>query len=67
VSAIRSSPFRREPQAKPTACGICVAIGTQIEATLYSAGFHQPAGCPRHQESTVDTGIPRRSPIADSR
>ena len=46
---------------------ICVPIGTQIEATLYSAGFHQPAGCPRHHESTVETGIPRRSPIADSR
>ena len=34
VSAIRSSPFRREPQANPTACGICVAMGTQIDATL---------------------------------
>jgi hypothetical protein len=28
----------------------CVAIGTQIEATFQSAGFHQPAGWPRHQE-----------------
>src|SRR5918999_3465814 len=67
VSAIRSSPLSREPQANPTACGIWVAIGTQIDATPYSSGFHQPAGCPRHQESTVETGIPRRSPIADSR
>jgi len=65
--ATRSSPFNLDPQAKPTACGTCVAMGTQIEATLYSSGFHHPAGCPRHQERTVETGIPRRSPIADSR
>jgi hypothetical protein len=65
--ATRSSPFSAEPQANPTACGICVAIGTQIDATLKSFGFHHPAGWPRHQERTVDTGMPRRSPIADSR
>jgi len=67
VSATRSSPFSAEPQAKPTACGIWVAMGTQIDATLYSVGFHQPAGWPRHHESTVETGIPRSKPIADSR
>src|SRR4029450_3371903 len=67
VSATRSSPFSAEPHAKPTACGICVAIGTQMEATLYSVGFHHPAGCPLHQDSTVDTGIPRSRPTAHSR
>ena len=44
-----------------------VAIGTQIDATRHSSGFHQPAGWPRHHESTVAGGIPRSSPIADSR
>jgi hypothetical protein len=61
------SPRSFLPQASPAACGTWVPIGTQIEATLKSSGFHQPAGCPRHHESTVETGIPRRSPIADSR
>src|SRR5919204_2636550 len=61
------SPRSFFPQASPAACGTCVPIGTQIEATFQSAGFHQPAGCPRHQESTVDAGMPRSSPIADSR
>ena len=28
-----SSPFSFEPQAKPVACGTCVPIGTQIDAT----------------------------------
>ena len=28
------SPFSRFPQASPAACGTCVAIGTQIDATL---------------------------------
>src|SRR5262245_46919224 len=67
VSATQSSPLSADPHAKPTACGIWVAIGTQMEATLNSAGFHQPAGCPLHHERTVETGIPRRSPMADSR
>ena len=60
-------PFSFSPHARPAACGTCVAIGTQIEATRYSAGFHQPAGWPRHQWRTVLAGIPRSSPIADSR
>jgi hypothetical protein len=42
-------------------------MGTQIEATFQSSGFHQPAGWPRHHESTVAGGIPRNRPIADSR
>src|SRR5919197_3642247 len=42
--ATRSSPWSLEPHAKPTACGTCVAIGTQIEATFHSCGSHQPAG-----------------------
>ena len=46
---------------------IPVPIGTQIEATLCSCGSHQPAGCPRHQLRIVEAGMPRRSPIADSR
>ena len=61
------SPFSLLPQARPAACGTCVAIGTQIDATFQSAGFHQPAGWPRHHDSTVAGGIPRSSPIADSR
>ena len=28
------SPRSRLPQARPAACGTCVPIGTQIEATL---------------------------------
>ena len=28
------SPRRRLPHARPAACGTCVPIGTQIEATL---------------------------------
>ena len=28
------SPFSFLPQARPAACGTCVAIGTQIDATL---------------------------------
>src|SRR5919201_4752650 len=60
------SPLSFFPQASPAACGTCVPIGTQIDATFHSSGFHQPAGCPRHQESTVDGGIPRSSPMADS-
>src|SRR5581483_3173895 len=67
TSAHARSPRSFFPHAKPAACGTCVAIGTQIEATFQSSGFHQPAGCPRHQESTVAGGSPRRSPIADSR
>src|SRR5919202_2382987 len=43
------SPFSFFPHASPAACGTWVPIGTQIDATLYSSGFHQPAGCPRHQ------------------
>src|SRR5919197_5631695 len=65
--AQQRSPFSFFPQASPAACGTCVPIGTQIDATLYSSGFHQPAGWPRHQESTVAGGIPRSRPIADSR
>src|SRR5918911_3968439 len=61
------SPRSFFPHASPAAWGTCVPIGTQIEATFQSSGFHQPAGCPRHHDSTVDTGIPRSSPIADSR
>ena len=61
------SPRSFFPQAKPTACGTCVAIGTVIEAMRYSRGSHQPAGWPRHHERTVSGGIPRRSPMADSR
>src|SRR6476661_9950410 len=38
------SPRSFLPQASPAACGTCVAIGTQIDATFQSAGFHQPAG-----------------------
>src|ERR671933_1268379 len=53
-----ASPRSFFPQARPAACGTCVAIGTQIEATLYPGGFHQPAGWPRHHERTVETGIP---------
>ena len=55
------------PPGEPGGVRHVVAIGTQIEATFQSAGFHQPDGWPRHQESTVAAGIPRRSPIADSR
>ena len=61
------SPRSFFPQAKPTACGTWVAIGTAMEATPYSRGSHQPAGWPRHQASTVSGGMPRRRPIADSR
>ena len=32
--ATARSPRSFFPQARPTACGTCVAIGTQIEATL---------------------------------
>ena len=32
-----------------------------------SAGFHHPAGWPRHQCKTVAGGIRRSNPIADSR
>src|SRR5204862_3093600 len=61
------SPRSFFPHASPAACGTCVPIGTQIDATFQSAGFHQPAGCPRHQERIVEAGGPRRSPIAGSR
>src|SRR5436190_13526831 len=44
ATAHARSPLSFFPQARPAACGTCVAIGTQIEATLYSAGFHHPAG-----------------------
>src|SRR3954447_18056737 len=47
------SPRSLFPQAKPTAGGTWVAIGTAIEATPYSRGSHQPEGWPRHQASTV--------------
>ena len=67
TSAHSVPPRSRFPHASPAACGTCVPIGTQIEATFQSAGFHHPAGCPRHHDSTVAAGIPRRSPIADSR
>ena len=67
ATAQRSEPRRRMPHAQPAACGTCVAIGTQIEATPKRCGFHQPAGCPRHQASTVEAGSPLSSPIADSR
>ena len=66
IAQVRS-PRSFLPQASPAACGTCVAIGTQIEATFQSRGSHQPAGWPRHQERIVEAGIPRRSPIADSR
>src|SRR5919202_5938365 len=59
------SPFSFLPHARPAACGTCVPIGTQIDATFQSDGFHQPDGCPRHHESTVAAGIPRSSPLAD--
>ena len=62
-----SSPRSRLPHASPAACGTCVAIGTQIDATFQSAGFHQPDGWPRHHERIVAGGMPRSSPIADSR
>src|SRR3954453_21210070 len=55
------------PHARPAACGTCIAMGTQIEATFQSSGFHQPAGWPRHHESTVEAGIPRSSPCTLSR
>jgi hypothetical protein len=61
------SPRSFFPHARPAACGTCVPIGTQIEATFQSSGLHQPAGWPRHHESTVEAGIPRSRPIADSR
>src|SRR5919199_4433808 len=61
------SPRSRFPHARPAACGTCVAIGTQIDATFQSAGFHQPDGWPRHHWRTVAGGIPRTSPIALSR
>ncbi len=67
TSATVDSPFSFFPHASPAACGTCVAIGTQIDATLNSAGFHQPSGWPRHHCSTVDALIPRSRPIADSR
>ena len=67
TTVTKPSSLSFEPHAKPAACGTCVPIGTQIEATLWSAGFHQPAGWPRHHESTVAGAIPRRRPIADSR
>src|SRR5439155_21947038 len=66
IATVRS-PRSFLPHARPAACGTCVAIGTQIDATLNSSGFHQPAGWPRHQESTVAGFIPRSKPIADSR
>ena len=44
VSATASDPFSFRPQASPAACGTCVAIGTQIDATFTSSGFHQPDG-----------------------
>src|SRR5919199_3166497 len=56
------SPFSRLPHASPAACGTCVAIGTQIDATFQSAGFHQPAGWPRHHDRTVEAGRAPRSP-----
>src|SRR5215213_10560337 len=40
-----SSPFSFFPHASPAACGTCVAIGTQIDATFQSSGFHQADGC----------------------
>jgi hypothetical protein len=67
VTATASDPFSRIPQARPAACGTCVAIGTQIDATLTSSGFHQPEGWPRHHWRIVAGGSPRRRPIAESR
>ena len=61
------SPRSFLPQASPAACGTCVPIGTQIDATFQSSGLHQPAGWPRHHERIVEAGSPRRRPIADSR
>src|SRR5919197_2578852 len=52
------SPRSFFPHASPAAWGTCVPIGTQIEATFHSAGFHQPAGCPRHQERIVAARSP---------
>src|SRR6185436_389847 len=57
------SPRSFLPHAKPTACGTWVAIGTVMDATPYSRGSHHPAGCPRHQASTVSGAIPLRRPI----
>jgi hypothetical protein len=34
TSASAGSPFNFLPQARPAACGTCVPIGTQIDATL---------------------------------
>ena len=65
--ATASSPRSFFPHASPAACGTCVAIGTQIDATFQSAGFHQPDGWPRHHCRIVSAGMPRTSPIADSR
>ena len=42
----------------PAACGTCVAIGTQSDATLISSGFHQPDGWPRHHCRIVAAGRP---------
>src|SRR5919199_179528 len=65
--ATASSPRSLFPHARPAACGTCVPIGTQIDATFQSAGFHQPAGWPPHHYSTVAGGIPLTSAIAYSR
>src|SRR5262249_11543976 len=43
IATVRS-PRSFFPQARPAACGTWVAMGTQIEPTLWSSGFHQPAG-----------------------
>ena len=61
------SPRSRSPHAIPAAWGTWLPTGTAIDAIRHSRGFHQPSGCPRHQESTCEAGMPRSSPIADSR
>ena len=51
----------------PPRAGTWLPTGTAIDAIRHSRGSHQPSGCPRHQESTLEAGMPRSSPIADSR
>ena len=43
ATATASDPLSRSPQASPAACGTCVAIGTQIDATFTSSRA-PPAG-----------------------
>ena len=52
------SPRSRRPHAIPAAWGTWLPTGTAIDAIRHSRGFHQPPGCPRHQESTCEAGMP---------